>query len=306
MKAFLKYLVALALGLAAGNLLRQADPGRALRLHDLISLNWRGQVVGAADVPAPPQESRTAPLPLTGEDKASVDEELDYMFAQRLGSLKGWRAFLDAHGGGVHAPLARAEVERLRSAQKALASGEGEASNGPPSSPDATVAAPPSAATGAAPLDAACERDAARLGRLRANPSVAEAVRLSNELRCETLRPRLLAVLEDLSSALAPAPARSPRSADAPTNATPADVCASERAALDQLRRRPSAEGARLLWGGLRCQSLRPQIRPLVEALGVAADSSGSGAAAGGLDGSGRAPDMVRSAVQSPARPAAK
>lgn len=403
MKAFFTYLVILASGLAAGTLLRQVDLNGAPSLREIVSLDW-GRFIGAADNPSLPsslQKPQTSSIPVNSGASASVDEELDHEFAKQLGSLKGWRAFLDAHGDGAHARSARAEIERLRFAGKAAAPAADDPSNDALPAPNATsevlIAVPPSAAaeavaptadeacrrdanrlvrfrdnpspegaerlarelscaklwpqflaavdslspaahapsrgavahigpseaktggevgrfppTAAAPEAAApaanevCRRDADRLARLRAHPSVAEAVRISNELQCGKLRPQLLPVLEDLSSALAPAPARSPHSADEPTNATLAEACASERAALDQLRRRPSAEGARLLWGGLRCQSLRPQVRLLVESLGVAPASSDS-SAANGPEGSGRAaPDMVRSAVQPPMRPAAK
>ena len=49
---------------------------------------------------------------------ASIDEELDYLVAKRLGSLEGWRAFLAAHGSGAYAQSAKAEVERRLGAEK--------------------------------------------------------------------------------------------------------------------------------------------------------------------------------------------
>ena len=52
---------------------------------------------------------------------ASVDEELDYLVAERLGSLAGWRAFLAAHASGAYAQSARAEIERRLPAENAAA-----------------------------------------------------------------------------------------------------------------------------------------------------------------------------------------
>ena len=62
-----------------------------------------------------------APVPVKGEapvanveraPSASIDEQLDYLAAKRLGSLAGWRAFLAAHASGAYAQFATAEVER--------------------------------------------------------------------------------------------------------------------------------------------------------------------------------------------------
>ena len=49
---------------------------------------------------------------------ARVDEDLDYMIAQRRGSVEGWRSFLAAHGSGVHAQSAKEEVEKLLLAEQ--------------------------------------------------------------------------------------------------------------------------------------------------------------------------------------------
>src|SRR5208337_3068076 len=56
----------------------------------------------AAIVPARPEAAA-----------ADIGEELDYLVARRLGSLAGWSAFLAAHGSGVHAESARAELDVL-------------------------------------------------------------------------------------------------------------------------------------------------------------------------------------------------
>ena len=71
-----------------------------------------------------------APVPVKGEapvaqvepsPSASIDEELDYLVAKRLGSLAGWRAFLAAHASGAYARFATAEVERRLPTENAAA-----------------------------------------------------------------------------------------------------------------------------------------------------------------------------------------
>jgi hypothetical protein len=58
---------------------------------------------------------------------------------------------------------------------------------------------PATEATPAASTDA-CKQDAERLTRLRTNPSSEEATRFAQELRCETLRPELLALSGELAN----------------------------------------------------------------------------------------------------------
>ncbi len=56
------------------------------------------------------------------------------------------------------------------------------------------------AARHAAASNDACKQDAERLTRLRTNPSSEEATRFAQELRCETLRPELLALTGELAN----------------------------------------------------------------------------------------------------------
>ena len=146
---------------------------------------------------------------------ARVDEDLDYRIAQRKGSVEGWRSFLAAHGSGVHAQSAKAEVEKLLLAGRDPAPAAAEVSNG--SSTDAKTgsavvgSAPPDPATEVAALtpDEICKRDGERLERLRSRPTNDEAARFAGELGCEKLRPQLLGLMESLGYA-APAPAAAP------------------------------------------------------------------------------------------------
>ena len=146
---------------------------------------------------------------------ARVDEDLDYMIAQRKSSVEGWRSFLAAHGSGVHAQSAKAEVEKLLLAGQDPAPAAAEVSNG--SSTDAKTgsevvgSAPSDPGTEVAALtpDEICKRDGERLERLRSRPTNDEAARFAGELGCEKLRPQLLGLMESLGYA-APAPAAAP------------------------------------------------------------------------------------------------
>ena len=245
------------------------------------------------DVTSVPPEASVAPVAEAAQ--ADIDDDLvDYLAARQIGSLEGWRAFLSAHGSGLHAVLARAEVEKLLHAEKTPAPVIAEVSHG--ASPDgqatseaARPAAPP-VGTEVAPLmlDEICKRDEERLERLRSSPSSEEAARFANELSCEKLRPQLLALIEDLGR---PAPAaaaigvangeasdtRATNEADPPATpsadaqvaaATPDDVCKRDEERLERLRRSPSSEEAARFANELSCEKLRPQLLALIEDLG--------------------------------------
>jgi hypothetical protein len=124
--------------------------------------------------------------------------------------------------------------------------------------------------------DETCKRDEDRLARLRSTPSGEEAQRFASELGCEALRPQLRRLMESLGL-VAPAPP----SADSPppTGSSLRQVCASERAVLDRLRKLPSAEATGIFWRDLKCEGLRPQVRLLMESLNVAPDPVNSVAA---------------------------
>ena len=77
------------------------------------------------DVTSVPPEAPVASVaagpvaPVAEAAQADIDDDLvDYLAARQIGSLEGWRAFLTAHGSGLHAQLARAEVEKLLHAEK--------------------------------------------------------------------------------------------------------------------------------------------------------------------------------------------
>jgi hypothetical protein len=136
--------------------------------------------------------------------------------------------------------------------------------------------------TPAAPVVAAksesCRRDSERLAKLRADPNLAEAQRLSRELACDGLRPQIARLLESLGGAeiatIAPAAARP----QAPLLATPeqsplapiakGEACKRDSELLAQLRANPNLEGAERFSRELACESLRVQASRLLESLG--------------------------------------
>ena len=142
--------------------------------------------------------------------------------------------------------------------------------------------APPVVHAGVADLAEACRRDGDRLARLRASPSGEEAQRFASELGCEALRLQLQRLMESLGL-VAPAPPSAANST-ASSDSVLAQVCASERAALDRLRKEPSAEAARLFWRDLKCARLLPQVHLLVDSLNATPRPLGSAAEPGDAD----------------------
>ncbi len=292
MKALFKYAIVLMLGLAIGSYVRWP-----LNLEDVAKFKWFDEInitINKAFALARPQ----AAVPLVDPTAAArVDEDLDYRIAQRKGSVEGWRSFLAAHGSGVHAQSAKAEVEKLLLAGQAPAPAAAEVSNG--ATADAKTgsevvrSAPPDPGAEAAALtpDEVCKRDGDRLERLRSRPTNDEALRFAGELGCEKLRPQLVSLMESLGYA-APPPAAAEvsngASADAKTRSevggsappdpgtgaaalTPDEVCKRDGDRLERLRSRPTSDEARRLAGELGCEKLRPQLLGLIESLGYAA-----------------------------------
>jgi hypothetical protein len=148
MSAFFRYTIVLAVGLAAG--LTAQGP---LSLDDFAKRAWLDEIeslVGKAFRP------EMAAIPIDQAGAASIDEELDYLIAQRIRSLEGWRSFLAAHGSGRYAQSAQEEVDKLLPSGKGSAA---ETSNGP--SPEAKAALPAPPATGDAPPPPTAVGDAA-------------------------------------------------------------------------------------------------------------------------------------------------
>jgi len=263
MRAFFKYAVILALGLAVGFYIRAP-----LSLEEIARLNWLDEINIIID-----------------------EDELDYRIAQRIASLDGWRAFLAVHGNGVYAQSARAEVERLLAA-KAPAEVPNGASPDAKATTDGAGSAPPSPGTEVATLtpDEICKRDGDRLERLRSSPMSDETARFANELGCETLRPQLLAFMEVLGYA-SPAPAAAEvsngTSPDAKATSdgmgsappspgmevaalTPEEICKRDGDRPERLRSSPTSDETARFPNELGCETLRPQLLALTESLGYA------------------------------------
>ena len=96
MRRLLKYAFVLALAVGVGCYVVLGPPS----LEDLVPM---------------PADRNTEVIPVgrtPPASPASIDEEVDYIFAERLASLEGWRAFLATHPSGTYAQSARAEVAR--------------------------------------------------------------------------------------------------------------------------------------------------------------------------------------------------
>jgi hypothetical protein len=122
MKAFAKYAVVLASGLALGFGLR--EPPSLEKFAKLPSLDEANNFVREAPAAVKP---KAAVAPVDPAAAARVDEELDYLIAQRTKSLEGWRAFLSAHESGRYARDAKAEIDKLVAVETAPAKGGAEA-----------------------------------------------------------------------------------------------------------------------------------------------------------------------------------
>ena len=147
---------------------------------------------------------------------------------------------------------------------------------------------PASEATAAAPQDA-CKQDEERLAALQAKPSLDEAARFEDELKCSKLQPQLLALLDKLLDAPQSAWAQSRNGA--PTNTTSAseaappippaseatsDDCKHDEERLAALQAKPSLDEAVRLENEMECLKLQPQLLALLDKLIQAPQSAGA------------------------------
>src|ERR1700722_1644570 len=157
----------------------------------------------------------------------------------------------------------------------------------------ASAAAPPAseppASEAMAAAEDACKQDEERLAALQAKPSVDEAVRFEDELRCSKLQPQLLALLVNLSQSLQSAGAQSRNGA--PSNTTSAseavpptpsvseatsDACKHDEERLAELQAKPSLDEAVRLENEMECLKLQPQLLALLDKLIQAPQSAGA------------------------------
>jgi hypothetical protein len=118
---------------------------------------------------------------------------------------------------------------------------------------------------------AACSRDEQRLAQLRAAPARAQIVRFGNELACPRLRAQVQRLLESVGAtdpAGTTSPRVSPRQQQAEAKSAP-DVCSRDAKRLQQLRAEPNLDEIRNLERELACEQVRPQLRRLLESVGL-------------------------------------
>ena len=172
-----------------------------LSLEYVAKLRWLDDinvVVNKSLAPAKPEVSVSQVDPIAA---ANVDEDLDYLIAQRMKSTEAWRSFLAAHPDGPHTQSARAELDKLVPAGTPPAPAAAQASNSEASdaktpSEDTSLDRPSPRSEVAS--DEICRGDEDRLERLSNSPTSNEAMRFLTELRCEKLRPELFRLTERL------------------------------------------------------------------------------------------------------------
>ena len=278
MRRLLKYAIILALAVAIGAYIVLGP----LSLEDSAPIPAEREAAVAHVEPAPPT---------TPASPASVDEQVAKRLA--LETAKVERLFLadkapapgnpeasisassDARAASEAALPASPPPQDAVPAMAATAVSTDASQDARPMNEAARPAAPVAETVAAAGTqlaaltpDEICRRDGDRLARLRASPSGEETQRFASELGCEALRPQLQRLMESLGL-VAPVPPSAANST-ASSDSVLAQVCASERAALDRLRKEPSAEAARLFWRDLKCARLRPQVTPRGVALRLA------------------------------------
>ncbi|MGC1296092.1 MAG: hypothetical protein WA869_13740 [Alloacidobacterium sp.] len=188
--------------------------------------------------------------------------------------------------------------------QLSHASGSVELGNGKAPASDtmsASAAAPPASEPPAseamtAASEDGCKQDEERLAALQAKPSLDEAVRFEDELKCSKLEPQLLALLDSLSQALQSAGAQSRNGA--PSNTTSAseavpptppaseatyNACKHDEERLAELQAKPSVDEAVRFVGELTCSKLQPQLLALLNSLSQPAQSAGAPGSNGAL-----------------------
>ena len=138
----------------------------------------------------------------------------------------------------------------------------------------------------------ACKQDEERSRRTSGGankPSLDEAVRFEDELKCSKLQPQLLALLDSLSQALQSAGAQS-RSGTAsnttsateavpptpPASEATSDACKHDEERLAELQAKPSLDEAVRLENEMECLKLQPQLLALLDKLIQAPQSAGA------------------------------
>jgi len=140
----------------------------------------------------------------------------------------------------------------------------------PPATPQPVQAAPDPAL--------ACNRDEARLARLRSDPTREEIASFQRELSCVRLKAQVQRLFESIAIAEPPRPP-APAVDSVPTAAArqqaqvqpvPAeDACSRDAERLARLRADPNADAITKFERELGCEQIRPQLKRLRESLGL-------------------------------------
>jgi hypothetical protein len=294
MSALIKSSILLLLAIAIGAYLCELSAGEAA--PPASSSPAREATSATSDDACKQDEERLAKL----QAKPSLDEA--FLFGSELRCPNLWPQLLAILDSLSHTAES-AGVSNPNGAAPDTISAGGAA---PPASPSPVEAT-------SATSDDACKQDEDRLAKLRAKPSLDEAMRFESELRCLKLWPQLLAILDSLSHTAESAGVSSPNGAApdtmsaggaAPpasssppmeaTSATSDDACKQDEERLAKLQAKPSVDEAIRFERELRCPKLRPQLLTILDGLSRAAESAGvsspNGAAPGTMSAGGAAP----------------
>ncbi len=202
MSALVKYAIVLASGVAIGVYVN--GPGSFERVAKLARVDEINIRISNSFADTRPE---AAAIVVDPTDARRVNEDLDYLIAKRTGTLHGWEAFLAAHGNGVRAGSAEAEIDKLSLLAKASEPVAVEVSE--LRSPQAKVESegarpsPPSeAATFPHHEDCVDDRDCP--GGSRIDRSNAESTIFASDLQSEEIRPQLASFVDGLVGAPLP------------------------------------------------------------------------------------------------------
>lgn len=271
-----------------------AEPGLDIRIalgrvrDEVLTQTWGKQEpyvygsLGGGIVSLAPAEASAS-----GTTETSTGVAADYAMAERIGAADAWRSFLANHAAGYYADLARAQLDKLTTAEHAnLPPDNVLASNGSPSrkptpappAPVAAIAQPPATLQAMAapelPVETnageACRQEDVRLTQLRKNPSAQDVSAFARQMNCAALRPQANRLLESLGlPPVAASPASSNPGAAPSAEQAAISPCIRDRETLDRLRISQNAEAVAQFAGALQCEAIRPQLERLMESLGV-------------------------------------
>jgi hypothetical protein len=118
-----------------------------------------------------------------------------------------------------------------------------------------------------------CDRDEARLARLRANPVPEEIINFQREVACTRLRPQVQRLFESIvGDAALPsggdaAPQTAPKQQARNETVRSEDTCTRDMARLASVRAEPTLEAITKFEKELGCERLRSQLRRLRESV---------------------------------------